>query len=68
MRDPNRLFKFYIEFAKIHARAFPDWREGQLWHNFLKWCESIKGVDPFFSESDELLQLFVEFAECIGRK
>ena len=61
MRDPNRLYKFYNHFALLHATAFPDLREGQVWFSFFRWCEK-KNIDPFYIESEELLVLFTEFA------
>ena len=61
MRNPDRLDDFYTEFCKIHKKAFPDWRVGQLYLNFLGWVQS-KNRDPFFPEEDELLKLFKEYA------
>lgn len=62
MRNPDRLFNFYTQIAVIHAKKFPDWREGQLWFNFLHWIQAHKGVDPFYSETDEMIKYFKEFA------
>lgn len=62
MRRPERLYKFYEQVNLIHMQQFPDWRFGQLMTNFFKWLQSIKDVDPFFPEEDELIDLFREFA------
>ena len=62
MRDPRRLYTFYSEFARIHAERFPDWREGQLWSNFMSWLHTYKKVDPFYPETNEMLDFFKEFA------
>ena len=61
MRDPNRLYGFYAEFANLHAKYFPDWRTGQLLTNFHSWLFSVKGVNPFFPEENKYLTYFKEF-------
>lgn len=42
MRNPNRLYNFYNEVARLHATHFPDWRVGQLLLNFLSWVQTEK--------------------------
>lgn len=66
MRDPNRLYGFYAEIADIHAKRFPDLREGQLWEIFTDWVKRFKSKDPFYLETNEMLKLFKEFAEEIS--
>lgn len=62
MRDPKRLESFYDEIKKIHKESFPDMREGQFLLNVLGWIHSEKHRDPFFPETDELINLFKEYA------
>lgn len=61
MRDPNRLYGFYNEVARLHAKYFPDWRFGQLMSNFNAWLYSERGVDVFFPEENKYLTYFKEF-------
>lgn len=60
MRNPDRLAKFYNEIEEMHVKKCPDWRVGQLWSNFFRWLFT-KGIDPFFSEENDLLNYFKEF-------
>ena len=62
MRNPDRLDSFYDELKKIHKKSFPDMRFGQLMMNFLGFVNSTKKRDPFFPESEEMLELFKEYA------
>ena len=62
MRDANRLDGFYDEMKRIHKKAFPDWRFGQLIINFLGWVAAEKKLDPFFPEEDRMLEFFYEYA------
>lgn len=61
MRNPNRLYNFYNEVARLHMTYRPDWRAGQFWDNFKKWLEVFKGTDMFFPEEDEMLEYLKEF-------
>ena len=62
--NPVRLTKnsFYSQLCEIHKKSFPDMRFGQLMMNFLGFVNSIKKRDPFFPESEEMLELFKEYA------
>jgi len=62
MRDPNRLDKFYEELKEIHKKSYPDMREGQFLLNALGWISIKKKIDPFFPESEQMLDLFKEYA------
>ena len=62
MRKVERLDKFYDELKEIHKKSFPDMRFGQLMMNFLGFVNSKKKRDPFFPESEEMLELFKEYA------
>ena len=62
MRNPNRLYDFYLQLTEIHKRSFPDIRFVQLMCNFLGWVSSNKHKDPFFPEEDEMLKLLKEYA------
>lgn len=61
MRDANRLYKFYDELRDIHMKHFPDWRFGQMINNILGWWTNKHGRDIFFSEEDEMLEIFKEY-------
>ena len=37
-------------------------REGQFLLNVLGWINNTKKIDPFFPETDEMLELFKEYA------
>ena len=52
----------YDELKEIHKKSFPDMRFGQLMMNFLGFVNSTKKRDPFFPESEEMLELFKEYA------
>ena len=62
MRKPERLDPFYAELKEIHKHSFPDLRFGQFMLNALGWIQSVKGIDPFFPEEDEILNLIKEYA------
>lgn len=64
MRNPERLDKFYSELCEVHKRSFPNMREGQFLLNALGWINSTKRRDPFFPESEEMLELFKEYANA----
>lgn len=60
-RDPNRLYGFYNEVARLHVTYSPDWRAGQFWLNFLSWIQNNKKIDPFFPEESQMLTYLKEF-------
>ena len=62
MRKVERLDKFYDELKEIHKKSFPDMRFVQLMMNFLGFVNSTKKRDLFFPESEEMLELFKEYA------
>ena len=62
MRKPERLDSFYDELKEIHKHSFPDMRFGQFMMNTLGFINSTKGIDPFFPEEDEILNLIKEYA------
>lgn len=62
MRSKDRLTPFYDKLRQIHREEFQDWRFGQLVCNFFGWLASVKGIDPFFPEEDQMIKLFEEFA------
>ena len=64
MRDMERFDKVYAQLGEIHKKYFPDMRLGQFLLNGLGWIKSVKGVDPFFPECEELIQLFEEYAKA----
>jgi hypothetical protein len=64
MRDMERFDKVYAELAEIHKKYFPDMRLGQFLLNGLGWIQSVKKVDPFFPECEEIVKLFKEYAKC----
>lgn len=62
MRDPNRLYNFYLQLCEIHKKSFPDMREGQFLLNALGYINGTLHRDPFFPESDEMIDLFKQYA------
>ena len=62
IRNPERLDNFYSQLCEIHKKSFPDMREGQFLLNALGYINSILKRDPFFPESEEMLELFKEYA------
>lgn len=61
-RKPERLDDFYSQICEIHKKSFPDMREGQFLLNALGWIHSTKKIDPFFPETDRMIELFKEYA------
>lgn len=57
MRDPNRLYGFYNEVARLHATHMGDWRVCQFWINFLCWIQNKKERDPFFQKKRNYLHI-----------
>lgn len=65
MRKTERLDDFYETIKILHKKYFPDWRFGQLIHNFLSWC----GNDGFYLEDDHYINKFIQFVnETINGK
>ena len=62
IRDPEKLDSFYTQLCEIHKRSFPDMRPGQFLLNALGYINNTLHRDPFFSESDELIELFKQYA------
>ena len=62
IRDPDRLYNFYLQLCEIHKKSFPDMREGQFLLNALGYINSTLHRDPFYPESEELLDLFKQYA------
>ncbi len=62
IRNTERIDKFYLQICDIHKKSFPDMREGQFLLNVLGWINNTKKIDPFFPETDEMLELFKEYA------
>lgn len=62
MRDPDRLDTFYSQLCEIHKKSFPDMREGQFLLNALGYISSTLHIDPFFPESDKMIDLFKQYA------
>ena len=68
MRNPERLYPFYIQMCEIHKNSFPDIRFGQMMWHFFYWLNSEKHLDPFYPEENEMLELFQEYANSIKRR
>ena len=62
IRDPEKLDSFYTQLCEIHKKSFPDMRSGQFLLNALGYINSTLHIDPFFPESDELIELFKQHA------
>lgn len=62
IRNPEKLDSFYSQLCEIHKRSFPDMRPGQFLLNALGYINSTLHRDPFFPESDELIELFKQHA------
>lgn len=62
MRNPDRLDNFYSQLCEIHKKSFPDMREGQFLLNALGYINSTLHKDPFFPESEEMIDLFKQYA------
>ena len=62
IRNPEKLDSFYTQLCEIHKRSFPDMRPGQFLLNALGYINSTLHRDPFFHESDELIELFKQYA------
>lgn len=62
IRNPEGLDNFYLQLCEIHKRSFPDMRPGQFLLNALGYINSTLHRDPFFPESDELIELFKQHA------
>ncbi len=55
MRDPDRIYPFCMEFAKLWSTV-PDLRFGQLITNIIREYMSETGADPFYVEDDEFMK------------
>lgn len=62
IRNPEKLDSFYSQLCEIHKRSFPDMRPGQFLLNALVYINNTLHRDPFFPESDELIELFKQYA------
>lgn len=62
MRNPDRLDESYLQLCEIHKKSFPDMREAQYLLNLLGWINTTKKRDPFFIESEELIEYAKEYA------
>ena len=62
MRDPEQIYSFYNQLSEIHRHSFPDMRPGQFLLNALGYINNTSHRDPFFPESDELIELFKQYA------
>ena len=62
IRNPERLDDFYSQLCEIHKKSFPDMREGQFLLNALGYINSTLKRDPFFPETEEMIELFKEYA------
>lgn len=63
MRDPERLDKFYDELKEIHKKYFRDQRWGQLCSNFFGWLATVKKIDLFFPEENQMLEYLREYVK-----
>lgn len=57
MRNPDRIYKFCNELAKLWADNVPDWRFGQLICNVFGTLNE----DPFFPEEDRMIKIFENY-------
>lgn len=57
MRDPNRIYKFCNELARIWSTYCPDWRFGQLIYNIFLREDS----DLFYFEEDKSIEVMKKF-------
>lgn len=63
MRNPERLFGFYMQLASRHT-AIPDMRFGQLMYSFIRWAE-MENKNIFYLEEDEFIELYDKFIKDI---
>lgn len=61
MRDPNRIYKFCNELARIWSQV-PDWRFGQLITNI---TNDMQPPEFFYIEDDEMMKLM---KSCFGEE
>ena len=62
IRDLEKLDSFYTQICEIHKKSFPDMRPGRFLLNALGYINSTLHRDPFFPDSDELIELFKQYA------
>ncbi len=68
MRDLYRIPEFASDFMSLWCIYFPDWRFGQLCCNFFGWIENNKGIDSFYIEEEQLLELFNDYCKNFGKE
>ena len=57
MRNPDRIYEFCNELAKLWHDNVPDWRFGQLICNVF----GSMNYDPFFPEEDKMIKIFENY-------
>lgn len=53
MRDPNRLYEFYIKMMQLHMEYMSDLRFGQFMMCFMDWYKKEYKEDVFYLEEKE---------------
>jgi len=61
MRNPDRLYKLYIDLMNEHKNNFPDWRFTQLMLNFFSWYRQKFNNDGFYMEDEIFKNKFKDF-------
>jgi len=61
MRDPNRIYKFCNELARLWSQV-PDWRFGQLITNI---TNDMQSTEFFYIEDDEMMKVM---KSCFGEE
>ena len=56
MRDEKRIYPFCSELAELWSQ-YPDLRFGQIMYNVMKYIQYEYGVDPFYMEDDEFMDI-----------
>lgn len=56
MRDPNRIYPFCMELARLWS-MHPDMRFGQLMFNIEAWTYTKYQKDSFYIEDDEFMKI-----------
>lgn len=62
IKDTEKLDSFYQQLCEINKKSFPDMRPGQFLLNTLGYINNTLNRDPFFPESEELAELFKQYA------
>lgn len=68
MKDLYTIPEFTFDFFTLWSIYFPDWRFSQLCCNFFEWIENNKGIDSFYVEEEQLLELFDDYCKEFGKK